>query len=125
VDDSTDLREILRFFLEKKNFEVIEASDGREAMEALRRHKPDCVVLDLLMPIQDGYVTLEEIRANEYYRDLPVLVLTSLGREANIIRAFKLGASDFLKKPFSPEELYFRIIKMLPADKREMLELDQ
>jgi two-component system alkaline phosphatase synthesis response regulator PhoP len=124
VDDNEDLREIVRFFLERRQIAVVEASDGRDAVDKLRETRPDCVVLDLLMPIQDGFVTLEQIRNDPEFSELPVLVLSSLGREASVIRAFKLGATDFLRKPFSPEELYYRIVRILPEDKRSGLDLD-
>lgn len=121
ADDSPDLREIVRFFLEKKGFEVIEASDGQSALAKALEVRPDCIILDLLMPIQDGFVTLEEIRKHAQLADTSVIILSSLSREQTIVRVFKAGACDFIKKPFSPHELFFRIVRALPETKRAML----
>ncbi|MGI8904920.1 MAG: response regulator [Candidatus Sumerlaeaceae bacterium] len=114
-DDDPDLRYMIRYFLEKKGITVIEAENGKQAIEALAGRDFDALVIDLLMPIQDGYTTVSEVREDNDLKELPIIVLSSLAQEANVLRAFQVGASDFLKKPFSPEELYARLSRFLPG----------
>jgi len=114
-DDDVELRYIVRYFLERKGIEVIEAENGKVATELLQAEVVDALVIDLLMPLQDGYTTVELLRKESSTKNLPIVVLSSMGQEDNLLRALKLGASDFLKKPFSPEELYLRLLRFLPA----------
>jgi DNA-binding response OmpR family regulator len=114
-DDDVEMRFIVRYFLERKKMEVVEAEQGRQAVELLQEQSFDALVIDLLMPIQDGFTTVSFIRENLLMRDLPIIVLSSMGQEENLLRALQLGATDFLKKPFSPDELYLRLTRLLPS----------
>jgi DNA-binding response OmpR family regulator len=115
TDDDPELRTISRFFLERKGLQVSEAENGLQAVEMISNSDYDAVVLDLLMPIQDGFTTLGEIRKLERGKHIPVIVLSSLAQEANVLRALQLGASDFVRKPYSPDELYMRLKRLVPA----------
>lgn len=110
VDDDPHIRELVRVFLSKEGFEVLEAGDGVEALEVLESATPDLVILDIMMPHMDGWQLARELR--EHY-DFPVLMLTAVGETSNKIRGFELGADDYLVKPFEPLELVVRVKALL------------
>ncbi len=110
VDDDPHIRELVRVFLSKEGFEVIEACDGVEALAMLDTSAPDMVILDIMMPNMDGWQVCKELR--EHY-DLPVLMLTAIGETQQKIKGFELGADDYLVKPFEPLELVVRVKALL------------
>ena len=112
-DDDELLVELLRFRLKARGFDVRIARNGKEAVESLRDDEPDAVVLDAMMPIFDGYEVLRQLRELPHLRDLPVIMLTARKSERDVLDALKLGASDFVAKPFIPEELTARLTKLL------------
>lgn len=114
TDDDPEQRSLSRYFLEHRGYEIDECVNGAEAVERLSKEHFDLLVLDLLMPIQDGFTTLQQLRSQDFGKDIPIIVLSSLAQEANVVRALQLGATDFLRKPFSPEELYFRVARFVP-----------
>jgi CheY-like chemotaxis protein len=105
VDDEPDVLLLCRLNLEQQGFDVLEASNGRSALELLREERPDVVVLDLMMPGMNGYDVLETIRADELLRQTPILVLTAKSLQADRERTAEMGAAAFLTKPFLPSEL--------------------
>ncbi|HYY08722.1 MAG TPA: response regulator [Actinomycetota bacterium] len=105
VDDEPDVLLLCRLNLEQQGFDVLEASNGRSALELLRDEKPDVLVLDLMMPGMTGYDVLEAIRADQRLPETPILVLTAKSLQADRVRTAELGASAFLTKPFLPSEL--------------------
>ncbi len=110
VDDEPHMRDLIRMNLEIERYQVIEASNGIEALEQLREHLPDLVVLDVMMPEMDGFETLRAIRE---VSTVPVIMLTVRQSEQDRIRGLDLGADDYLAKPFSPRELLSRIRALL------------
>ena len=108
VDDEPDVRALVASALgyARTDIEVSEAGDGEEALELARKISPDIVVLDLMMPMRDGFSVLEELRRESA---VPVIVLTARGLEHDKIRGLELGADDYMVKPFSPRELVARI----------------
>lgn len=110
VDDEPRIRDLVRMNLEMERYRVLEASDGREALEQLREHLPDLIVLDVMMPDMDGFETLKAIRE---VSTVPVIMLTVRQSEQDKIRGLDLGADDYLAKPFSPRELLSRIRALL------------
>ena len=108
VDDEPDVRALVASALgyAHTDLQVVEAGDGDEALELARRDPPDIVVLDLMMPLRDGFSVLEELRRESA---VPVIVLTARGLEHDKIRGLELGADDYMVKPFSPRELVARI----------------
>ena len=108
VDDEPDVRALVASALgyAHTDVQVVEAGDGEEALELLRRATPDIVVLDLMMPVRDGFSVLTELRRESA---VPVIVLTARGLEHDKIRGLELGADDYMVKPFSPRELVARI----------------
>lgn len=94
--------------------EIDEAENGLIACQYLQDREYDLVLLDLLMPIQDGFQTLAKMRESSKGKHLPILVVSSMHQEIHVLRALKLGATDFVRKPFSPEELALRIRNHVP-----------
>jgi DNA-binding response OmpR family regulator len=109
VDDDPDIRQMLAFTLRGHGFEVSQATGGAEALVALAADVPDCVVLDLMMPGVDGFEVLDRMRADGLAPDAKVIVLSCRGDEAALVRAWELGADDYLVKPTDPDVLLARI----------------
>ena len=109
VDDEPPLRVMLRRFLERSGYAVAEVGTGEEALERIRRDPPDLVFLDLQLPDRSGHSILEAIRAEPATRLLPVVMLTGLATSEQKVRAYELGVTDFLAKPFAPDELLPRV----------------
>ena len=113
ADDEPHIGRIIKMKLEQGPFRVTLAYDGREALDVLAR-EPDIglVLLDLMMPQLSGLDVLQRIRADERFKDLPCIILTAAGQEAQHRQAMELGASEFLTKPFSPKKLYARTAEL-------------
>jgi CheY-like chemotaxis protein len=90
-------------------FEILFAADGREALERARAEHPDLVLLDVMMPVMDGFETCERLKADPSTRDIPVIFLTALADTETLARSFRAGGVDYLAKPFRPEELEARV----------------
>ena len=116
-DDDELLTELLQFRLEAKGFDVTVAGDGREALNSIRLAQPDAVVLDAMMPGIDGLEVLRQLREDAATRDIPVIMLTARKGERDIVDALRLGASDYLGKPFIPDELSARLVRLLTANR--------
>ncbi|RLJ67653.1 response regulator [Sulfurisoma sediminicola] len=110
VDDDPEIRRLLADYLAKNGFDTVAARDGREMWQGLERHAIDLVVLDLTLPDADGLTLCRDLRARS---NLPVLMLTARGEEADRIVGIEMGADDYLVKPFSPRELLARIKTIL------------
>ena len=113
IDDEKDLIELVRYNLNKEGFDVIAASDGASGLEIATRHKPNLVVLDLMMPGMDGLEVCRRMRGDERTRRIPVIVLTAKAAEADRIVGLEMGADDYVTKPFSPRELVARVKAVL------------
>ncbi|HRP09113.1 MAG TPA: response regulator, partial [Gemmatimonadales bacterium] len=109
VEDEDTLRRVMRDLLEQEGYLVHEAGDGAEALEMVDRFAPDAVLLDLNLPNVDGYTVLAQLRSREATRNLPILVVSARGDEDNEVRVLRLGATDFLTKPFRPRALSARL----------------
>jgi diguanylate cyclase (GGDEF)-like protein len=131
ADDSLVVRAVLRHHLEEEGHNVVEAVDGPSAIEMMRRHRPDMVLLDSEMPSLNGREVLSQVKADEELRDTPVVFLTAKSGSEEIVAALRAGAQDYLKKPFEPTELIARVgaavrTKMLQDALRERgAELDR
>jgi two-component system, OmpR family, phosphate regulon response regulator PhoB len=113
VEDETALVEILRYNLEKEGFAVNAATDGEAALEAIADHKPDLVILDWMLPHVSGLEICRQLRRKPETRDLPIIMLTARGEEADRVRGLEVGADDYVAKPFSPSELIARVRAVL------------
>ncbi|MGD1276247.1 MAG: response regulator [Tepidisphaeraceae bacterium] len=105
TDDESTIRIVLRAALESDGYLVTEASNGREALEAIQRDKPDLMVLDLNMPVLDGMAVLEQMKTLAATTRPRVIILTAYGSIPAAVKATRLGALDFLEKPITPQEL--------------------
>ena len=110
VDDDRDIRDLLSEYLQKQGYRVSVASEGRSMRAALHRSAPDLIVLDLMLPGEDGLTLCREVRAHS---DIPIIMLTARGEEVDRIVGLEMGADDYLSKPFSPRELVARIKSIL------------
>ena len=106
ADDETGSRDVLRLYLEKEGYEVVEAADGPEALRLLKQEKIDLAILDIMMPGLDGYRVLRNIREES---NLPVLMLSAKGSDSDKILGLDLGADDYITKPFVPLEAVARV----------------
>lgn len=112
VDDDPHIRELVRVFLTKEGFNVLEASDGKSALTLLESEKVDLIILDIMMPNMDGWELCCELRT--YYSDLlPILMLTAKGETGQKVKGFELGTDDYMVKPFEPAELIARVKALL------------
>jgi len=106
VDDEKNIVDILRFNLQKEGFETMEAYDGREAIEKAIRLKPDIILLDVMLPVFDGFTVCRKLRERI---QTPIIMLTAKEEEVDKILGLEMGADDYVTKPFSPRELIARI----------------
>jgi DNA-binding response OmpR family regulator len=113
ADDDEDILGLVSFRLERSGYEVAAAKDGEEALRLARELSPALVVLDVMMPRLDGYEVTRRLREDEATRGIPVILLTALAQEADVARGFESGADDYLRKPFSPQELAARVQAVL------------
>jgi DNA-binding response OmpR family regulator len=109
ADDDEDILQLVSFRLERAGYKVVTAADGHQALAAAREHQPDLAVLDVMMPGLNGYEVTRQLRANPATAAIPVILLTARVQEADVSRGFEAGADDYLRKPFSPQELRSRV----------------
>lgn len=110
VDDEATIREVVRRYLERDGYRVREATDGYEALDAIKADSPDLIVLDLMLPGIDGLSLTQHLRVD---RQTPIIMLTAKGEEHDRIRGLDLGADDYITKPFSPQEVVSRVRAVL------------
>ncbi|MCC8079218.1 MAG: response regulator transcription factor [Oscillospiraceae bacterium] len=106
IEDDGNIAELLRLYLEKDGFEIEHAADGGEGLELFHSFEPDIVLLDIMLPVMDGWEVLREIRA---VSEIPIIVLTAKGTTPDKISGLEQGADDYVTKPFEPKELIARI----------------
>jgi len=110
VDDDGHIREVVRFALERAGHHVVEAADGRAGLDAFDAHPVDVIILDIVMPEEDGLEVCRKIRAHS---DVPILFLSSRDDEFDRVLGLEIGGDDYVTKPFSPRELVARVKAML------------
>ena len=127
VDDEEDILELLRFNLTKEGFAVVCAVSGEEALEFARLERPDVILLDLLLPGIDGLEVARRLKNDASTKEIPVIMVTAKGEEADIVAGLEVGAEDYITKPFSRKVLIARVRAVLrrkaaaPADDKEVL----
>lgn len=110
AEDDPNIASLVKAYLEREGFSVLAASDGEEALRLARRHQPAIVVLDLMLPIIDGWEVCRRLREKS---EVPILILSARGEEVDRLVGFGLGADDYVVKPFSPRELTQRVKAIL------------
>ena len=113
IEDEKEIRDLVRYNLERAGFKVTAVADGDAGLERLFAARPDALVLDLMLPGRNGLEILREVRNEPTTRDLPVIVLTARAAEMDKLLGFERGADDYLTKPFSPRELVARLEALL------------
>lgn len=109
AEDDEDILGLVEFRLQQEGYDVLPARDGKEALRLCVERLPALALLDVQMPKLNGYELTQRLRANEATSNMPIIILTASVRDSEIARAFEAGASDFLRKPFSPSELAARV----------------
>jgi phosphate regulon transcriptional regulator PhoB len=128
IEDERDIVELVRYNFRKEGFEVESFGRGREGLEFLRRNTADLVLLDILLPDEDGFEICKRLRADDRLKSLPVIFLTARSEEMDRVLGLEIGADDYVVKPFSPRELVARVKAVLRrqervAEKREVVEV--
>lgn len=115
VDDSFVIRRIITDAVSVIGFDVVGAANGQEALDVLEREHTDInlILLDWNMPVMDGYTTLCNIRADERFSGIPVMMVTTEAERENVVRAIQAGANNYLCKPFSPQDLTTKVMESL------------
>lgn len=119
ADDEQDILEIISYNLEKEGFEVITAKDGMQALELSKLHKPDLVILDIMMPYKSGIEVCNLLRMLPEFKKTPIAILTALSDESSHIKGLDSGADDYISKPISPKVLVSRINALLRRTQTE------
>jgi CheY-like chemotaxis protein len=115
IDDEPDVRWLIRMSLERSGHEVLVAEDGLRGIALAQKQRPDVIVLDLMMPVMDGYAVLAELAKDPRTSDVPVVVLSARAIPDEANRATDAGARKFLEKPFDPDALTEELEALLPA----------
>jgi DNA-binding response OmpR family regulator len=113
ADDDEDILALIAFRLERSGYTVILARDGEEALALARDERPDLAVLDVMMPKLDGFALTRRLRTDEATSRMPIILLTARAQDADVQRGFDVGADDYLRKPFNPQELRARVQAIL------------
>ncbi len=125
VEDEANIRELLRLYLEREGYTVLEAENGVEGIKKWKLDKPDMLLLDVMMPVMDGWAVCREIRAES---DVPIIMLTAKGETADRVSGLEMGADDYIVKPLEMPEVIARVRavfrRMAPDDAPEKLSFD-
>lgn len=113
ADDDKDILELITFRLERSGYTVLQAHDGEEALRLAQTAKPSLAVLDVMMPKIDGFELTRRLRADAATSRMPIILLTARGQDADVQQGFDAGADDYIRKPFSPQELRARVQAIL------------
>jgi two-component system, OmpR family, alkaline phosphatase synthesis response regulator PhoP len=114
ADDEEDVKAVLQMFLQARGYEVITAFDGLDAMDQVKREKPDVVLLDIMMPLIDGFEVCRKLKADPETQQIPVIMLSAAGHAGSIQKGLEVGAVDYLVKPYEPDQLLKLLQKILP-----------
>lgn len=109
ADDDPDILALVSFRLERAGYEVVQARNGEEAVQVALARRPDLAVIDVMMPRVDGYEATRQLRQQVETSRMPIILLTARVQEEDITRGFDAGADDYVRKPFSPQELGSRV----------------
>jgi two-component system alkaline phosphatase synthesis response regulator PhoP len=116
VDDEPNIVIPIQFLMQQNGYEVAVVSNGKEALAAMNRECPDLVLLDIMMPILDGFEVCQKIREKPEWQAVKIILVTAMGREANIEKGLSLGADAYVLKPFSNAEIVDKVRKLLETD---------
>ena len=113
ADDEPNIVISLEYLLKREGYTVVVARDGQEALDAIAAHRPDLVLLDVMMPVKTGFEVCQEVRASEALQHTKILMLTAKGRDTDMTKGLALGADAYMTKPFSTHDLVQKVADML------------
>ncbi len=113
ADDEPNIVISLEYLLKREGYTVVVARDGQEALDAIAAHRPDLVLLDVMMPVKTGFEVCQEVRASDTLQHTKILMLTAKGRDTDMTKGLALGADDYMTKPFSTHDLVQKVADML------------
>ena len=113
VEDEEDIRQLLVFHLEREGYATLEAGDGKTGLELARSREPALMLLDVMLPVMDGFAVCKELERDPRTASMPVIMLTARGEEVDRVLGLELGADDYVVKPFSARELLLRVRAIL------------
>lgn len=116
VDDEPNIVLSLEFLMQQSGFDVAVARDGAEALERMQSFQPDLVLLDVMMPVLNGFEVCQKIRENSAWNDVKIVMLSAKGRESEVNKGLALGADAYVTKPFSTRELVERVAGMMAQE---------
>jgi two-component system cell cycle response regulator DivK len=114
VEDQADNRKIIRDMLRGTNYEITEAENGEEALTAIAKQRPDLILMDIQLPVMDGYTATRQIKADPALRSIPIIAVTSYALSGEDKKARAAGCDDYVPKPYSPRELLAKIRQYMP-----------
>jgi DNA-binding response OmpR family regulator len=113
VDDEPGIIVALQFLMEQSGYATMVAFSGEEAMEAVAKHHPDLMLLDIMLPVVDGFEVCQRVRENPDWNNIRIVLVTALGNEANVTKGLDLGADAYVTKPFSNADLVAKVKELL------------
>ncbi|MCU7853265.1 MAG: response regulator [Candidatus Thiodiazotropha sp. (ex Monitilora ramsayi)] len=113
VDDEPNIVLSVEFLMKRSGHDVVTATDGQQALDLLAEVDPDLMILDVMMPRKNGFEVCTEVRADQRFQKLPILILSAKGREAEVKKGLSLGADAYITKPFSTHELVEKVSELL------------
>lgn len=119
VDDSQSIRSIIKRTFQPYDLEIIEAENGAEGLSVARQAKPDLILLDLMMPVMDGFETLTELKKDPLLAGIPVIMLSAEASKANVLKVSQLGVRDYIVKPCSEETLIERVSRVIKLQRTQ------
>ena len=122
VDDEINIRRLVQVNLEREGYIVSQAVNGQEALDKIQQDQPDLIVLDVMMPIMDGFDTLKALMADPKTENIPVIMLTAKAGDQDIFKGWASGVSAYLTKPFNPRELLMFVERVLQSIEEEKID---
>jgi DNA-binding response OmpR family regulator len=113
VDDEPSIIVALQFLMEQNGYETLVAFSGEEAMETVARHRPDLILLDIMLPVVDGFEVCQRVREKAEWKDIRIVLVTALDRESNVAKGLALGADAYVTKPFANADLIAKVKELL------------
>ena len=117
VDDEPSIIVALQFLMEQNGYETLVAFSGEEAMETIARQHSDLILLDIMLPVVDGFEVCQRVRENSEWKDIRIVLVTALGSEANAAKGLALGADAYITKPFANADLVAKVKELIPRDR--------
>jgi two-component system alkaline phosphatase synthesis response regulator PhoP len=117
VEDDRDIVEMVEYNLKEEGYETLSAVNGEDGVELARRQQPDLIILDIMLPIMDGFEVCRTLRSSDVTAQIPIIILSAKSQETDKVVGLELGADDYVTKPFSPRELIARIRAILRRDR--------